>query len=89
MISVRPLGYKKTNSATVQYSPKLVTNDAVITRVRINEGFTYLGRVFDFNMDDEAHKTSLVENCNRILEDIDRIPLHPRHKIELYSKFLM
>ena len=55
----------------------------------MNEGFTYLGRVFDFNMDDEAHKTSLVEKCKRILEDIDRLPLHPKHKIELYSKFLM
>ena len=40
-------------------------------------------------MDDEAHKTSLVEKCKRILEDIDRLPLHPKHKIDLYSKFLM
>ena len=54
----------------------------------MNEGFTYLVRVFDFNMDDEAHKT-LVKTCKRILEDIDRLPLHPKHKIELYSKFLM
>ena len=62
----------KVNTATVQYSSRLVTNDAVIPPVRMNEGFTYLGRVFDFNMNDETHKTSLVEKYNRILEDIDR-----------------
>ena len=55
----------------------------------MNEEFTYLGRVFDFNMDNDAHKTSLVEKCKRILEGIDRLPLHPKHKIQLYSKFLM
>ena len=55
----------------------------------MNEGFEYLGRVFDFKVDDEAHITSLFEKCKRILEDIDRLPLHPKHKIELYSKFLM
>ena len=82
-------GIQKVNTATVQYSPKIVTNDAVIPPVRMNEGFTYLGRVFDFNMDNDAHKTSLVEKCKRILEDIDRLPLHPKHKIQLYSKFLM
>ena len=85
----KTFGIQKVNTATVQYSPKLVTNDAVIPPVGMNEGFTYLGRVFDFNMDDDAHKTSLVEKCKRILEDIDRLPLHPKHKIELYSKFLM
>lgn len=85
----KTFGIQKVNTATVQYSPKLFTNDAVIPPVEMNEGFTYLGRVFDFNMDDVAHKKSLVEKCNRILEDIDRLPLHPRHKIDLYSKFLM
>ena len=85
----KTFGIQKVNAATVQYSPKLVTNDAVILPVRMNEGFTYLGRVFDFNMDNDAHKTSLVEKCKRILEDIDRLPLHPKHKIQLYSKFLM
>ena len=79
---------EKVNTSTVQYSPKLTTNDAVMPPVRMNEGFTYLGRAFNFNMDDEGHKTSLIEECNRILADIDRLPLHPRHKIELYSKFL-
>ena len=59
--------------------------------MRMIEGFTYLGRAFNFNMDDESHKTSLIEECNRILADIDRLPLHPRHKIEyiIYSKFLL
>ena len=85
----KTFGIQKVNTASVKYSPKLATNDAVIPPVRMNEGFTYLGRVFDFHMDNDAHKTSLVEKCKRILEDIDRLPLHPKHKIQLYSKFLM
>ena len=85
----KTFGMQKVNMATVKYSPKLVTNDAVIPPVNINEGFTYLKRVFDCNMDDQAHKKSLVEKCNRILEDIDKLHLHPRHIIELYWRFLV
>ena len=84
----KTFGIQKVNTLTVQYTPTLTTNDEVIPPVRMNEGFTYLGRAFNFNMDDEGHKTSLIEECNRILADIDRLPLHPRYKIELYSKFL-
>ena len=39
----KTFGIQKVNTATVQYSPKLVTNDAVIPPVGVNEGFTYLG----------------------------------------------
>ena len=54
-----------------------------------NEQFTYLGRHFNFQMDDEEHKSTLVRKCREILTDIDKLPLHPKHKIELYGKYLL
>ena len=79
---------QKENTAAVEYSTKLVTNHAVIPHVKMIEEFIYLGMAFDFNMDDEEHKTSLVAMCNRILAEIAKLLLHPRHKIELRWKFL-
>ena len=85
----RTFGIRKESSVMAQYSPKLVINGGYIPPVEKNQGFTYLGRFFDFKMTAEVHITPLVEKCNRILEDIEDLPLHPRYKIKLYSKFLL
>ena len=73
----------------VQFLPKLLTNNSVIPTVKINEPFTYLGRHFNFPMDEEEHKSTLVRIYREILTDIDNLPLNQKHKIELYSKYVL
>ena len=51
--------------------------------------FCYLGRYFDFNMSDERHKSELCDLFNNIISKIDELPLHPRNKILLYSRYLL
>ena len=52
----KTFGIQKQGTTAVQFLPKLLTNNSVIPPVKINEQFTYLGRHFNFQMDDEEHK---------------------------------
>ena len=38
-------------------------------------------------MDDAEHKYHVQERTNEILQDIDKLLLHPRHKIALYKSY--
>ena len=39
-------------------------------------------------MDNAEHKTNIIQLTNDILMKIDSLPLHPRNKILLYSRYL-
>ena len=55
----------------------------------MGKSFRYLGRYFDYNMSDEEHKSELVKVFNDIMNKIDELPLHPKNKILLYSRYLL
>jgi hypothetical protein len=40
-------------------------------------------------MSDERHKSELCDLFNDIISNIDKLPLHPRNKILLYSRYLL
>ena len=40
-------------------------------------------------MSDERHKSELCDLFNNIISKIDELPLHPRNKILLYSRYLL
>ena len=66
------------------------TTKLYTTRIEIGKSFCYLGRYFDFNMSDERHKAELCDDLfNKIISKIDDLPLHPRNKILLYSRYLL
>ncbi|CAB4030259.1 Hypothetical predicted protein [Paramuricea clavata] len=82
-------GIKKRSSKSIQYQPKLFVNNQLIPRIELGESFRYLGRCFDLNMSDERHKSELCDLFNDIISKIDKLPLHPRNKILLYSRYLL
>jgi hypothetical protein len=55
----------------------------------MGKSFRYLGRYFDFNMSDEEHKSELLDVFNDIMNKINELPLHPKNKILLYSRYLL
>jgi hypothetical protein len=71
----------KVNSASVQIYPKLYANQQMLPIVQQNESFTYLGRYFNYEMDNSDHKHWLVSETERLLKKIDQLPLHPRFKL--------
>ena len=52
----------------------------------MGKSFRYLGRYFDFNMSNEEHKSELLDVFNDIM---NKITLHPKNKILLYSRYLL
>ena len=70
----------------VQTNPKLFVNDEQIPALEKNENFKYLGRYFNFQMDNEEHKKELLDITNKILNKVDTLPLHPKH---IYLKYYM
>ena len=82
-------GIKKDLTKSIQYLPKLFINNCLVPRVDIGKSFRYLGRYFDFNMTDEDHKSEIYETLANILKEIDDLPLHPKNKILLYSRYVL
>ena len=55
-------GIKKLSSRSLQFQPKLSINSEVVPPVKKGESFRYLGRFFNFDMDNKDHKDFLTSN---------------------------
>ena len=42
-----------------------------------------------FDMSNENHKKILIEEVEDILSIIGKLPLHPKHKLNLYNRYLL
>ena len=82
-------GIKKQLTKSIQYLPKLFVNNHLVPRIEMGKSFRYLSRYFDYNMFDEEHKSELVKVFDDIMNKIDELPLHPKNKILLYSRYLL
>ncbi|CAB4018711.1 Hypothetical predicted protein [Paramuricea clavata] len=82
-------GIRKQLTKSIQYLPKLFVNNCLVPRVELGKSFRYLGRYFDFNMSDEDHKSEVYDTLTNILNEIDDLPLHPKNKILLYSRYVL
>ena len=89
MINVLLLEYGNCALKSVQYLPKLLINGVLIPCVEMSESFRYLGRFFDFNMSNHQHMSELSSLVQDLMNDIDIKPLHPKHKLLLYSRYVL
>ena len=74
---------------SIQYLPKLFVNNEIVPAKKDNENFIYLGRSFNFKMDNSYHKLELVLNTKEFLERISSLPLHPKNKPLLYNNYIL
>ena len=81
-------GIRKIDTSLVQYLPKLFVNNEIIRAIKDNKNFIYLGRSFNFKMDNNYHKLELVSNAKEFLEKISSLPLHPRNKLLLHNSYV-
>ena len=90
----KTLEVAKIGSTAKQIYPKLFVNGEIITTLKENESFKYLGRYYNFDMTkkkhtNENHKKILIEGVEDILSIIGKLPLHPKHKLDLYNRYLL
>ena len=84
----KTFGIKKTVTRSVQFKPKLFLVREQVSTVDMDKSFKYLGRWYNFEMDNAKHKAIIIQLTNDILMKIDSLPLHPRNKILLYLRYL-
>ena len=69
---------KKVLTQSKQFKPKIYVDNILIKSIEEKESFRYLGRWFNFDMDNSEHKRQLLDTTNRILSLIYQLPLHPK-----------
>ena len=82
-------GIKKFSTRSLQFQPSLLINHAPVPTVKQGESFRYLGRYFEFVMSNQVHKDKLSTLFTVLLKEIDSLPLHPKSKLLLYSRFVL
>ena len=82
-------GIKKSATSSVQFLPKLTLNNSLVPTVEINKSFKYLGRYFNFNMDNNDHMSTLLSTIKDLMIKTDSLPCHPKYKLLLYHRFVL
>ena len=71
----KTFGIKKTVIRSVQFKPKLFFLREQVPTVDMDKSLKYLGRWYDFEMDNSEHKANIIQVTNDILMKIDSLPL--------------
>ena len=82
-------GIKKSTTSSVQFLPKLIINNSLAPTVERNNSFKYLGRFFNFSMDNTDHMSAHLSTINDLMMKIDCLPCHPKNKLPLYHRFVL
>ena len=76
-------GIRTSATASMQYLPKLFVNQVTVPTVDIGKSFKYLGRFFNFSMDNFDHLSEVLQLVNELMRKLDDIPCHPKNKLLL------
>ena len=82
-------GIRKFSSRSLQFQPKPSINSEVVPPVKKDESFKYLGRFFNFDMDNKGHKDFLISNLHTLLKRIETFNIHPRNTFLLYDRYVL
>ena len=79
---------KKNGNLSTQFKPYLKVNNEVIPPVKLNETFTYLGKTFSYTMSVDKVKAELISDFNSYIDTINRLPLHPKNKLNIITRYV-
>ena len=82
-------GIKKFSSRSLQYMPKLFVNNTTVPTVKSGESFKYLGRNFNFAMDNKVYTEKMQSSLDDMLTNIDSLSILPKNKLRLYQRYLL
>ena len=77
----KTFGIKKTVTRSVQFKPKLFLVREQVPTVDMDKSFKYLGRWYNFEMDNAEHKANIIQLTNDILMKIDSLPLQREESV--------
>ena len=71
-----------------QILPKLSLISGPIPPIKINEGFRYLGRHYDFKMNLEQEKKDLLTKFSNLLNITTKLKIKPQLKLKILNRFI-
>ena len=83
------LGIKKSSTSSTQYLPKLIINYEVVPTIDIGKSFRYLGRHFNYNMDNQIHMSEVLNLLLALMNIVDSLSCHPKNKLLIYHQFVL
>ena len=63
--------------------------NSLVPTVESNKSFKYLGRYFNFNMDNNDHISTLLSTIKDLMIKTDGLPSHPKFKLLPYHRFVL
>ena len=82
-------GIKKCSTRSLQYEQKLFVNHKTVPTVKSGESSKYLGRYFNFEMNNKVHREKLQSSLVDMLTNIDSLSILPKNKLLLYQRYLL
>ena len=82
-------GIKKFSTRSLQFQPKVLINSALVPTVKNGESFKYLGRFFNFEMDNNDHKSLLLFSHQNMLKTVDSLHIHQKKKLLPYDRYFL
>ena len=82
-------GIKKFSISSLQFQPKFFINFKIVPPVKNGGSFEYLGRFFNFDMDNKDHKEILKTSLQSMLKTVDPLHIHPKNKLLLYERYVL
>ena len=82
-------GIKKFSTRSLQFQPKVIINSTLVPTVKNGESFKYLGRFFNFEMDNNDKKSLLLSSLQNMLKTVDSLHIHPKNKLLLYDRYVL
>ena len=83
------LGIGKSSSSSIQYLPKLIINHDTVPTVDIGKSFKYLGRHFNYTMDNQVNMTEALVLLSDLMKKIDDLSCHPKNELVIYHRYVL
>ena len=80
-------GIKKVSTSSFHFQSMLFINSKIMPPVNNGESFKYLGRFFNFDIDNKDHEEILKSSLQTMLKTVDSLYIHPKNKLLLYHLY--
>ena len=84
-----PFEMKMASTSSVQYLSKIILNHDLLPAIAKIDSFKYLGRLFNFSMENHDHMSEILSPFSSLISKIDLLPFHPKNKLLVYHQFVL
>ena len=81
-------GMRKQEGEYKQYLPNLTIDDSTIPAHEIGSSFKYLGKLFNFEMDNNEEQAILVKRLSTFLRTISKLNIKVQLKLKIFRNFI-